>query len=288
MASTGASAAWHPAPTSHSIPQLGPQLSPTPDLAALLEQQPNSAGLQPLDRSAEPKAAGIVALQSPVPQPSSSLSGDDDHSSGDGSDGCSGDDGDCSTGSSFGGSDRASGGNGIVSTVGGGSDCEAGSGNAAVENALAPVAPVGGADSSGDGSPAGENKYGTAEKHGESLKKGSAGVPAQTGAGKIANPASPTAQQLLSGQLSFSEFYSQWQESTAGHAQSRVRVQERGRGPGSSVEGKGQHVSGGVRFSAKEDASRRQSDLCRECALLAKAVWLTVLYLSVLNVHAGS
>ena len=314
MACVGALLALHPSSklTSHSTPQLSPQPSPTPDLAAVLEQEPSLDSLQPVNKPAEPEAADAVALHIPAPQASGSL-GDGGYSSGYGSDDCSASDGDGSC-SSFGGSDSATGESGVDSSdgassgsassgstssgsassgsassgsassgsassggvssgassgsasSGGASSGGASSGGAAVEGALPPVPlAVGGSEN------------GSAEKHVGSPRDGTAGGPVHVGVGNIANPAHPTAQQLLSGQVSFSEFYLRLQKSQARQAQSRVLVEDTGRGASSVMEAGGKDMSRMSNPSAKEEASRFLANLGSEFALHPRDMWLNVL-----------
>ena len=294
MACVGALLALHPSSklTSHSTPQLSPQPSPTPDLAAVLEQEPSLDSLQPVNKPAEPEAADAVALPIPAPQASGSF-GDGGYSSGYGSDDCSASDGDGSC-SSFGVSDSATGESGVDSSdgassgsassgsassggvssgassgsasSGGASSGGASSGGAAVEGALPPVPlAVGGSEN------------GSAEKHVGSPRDGTAGGPVHVGVGNIANPAHPTAQQLLSGQVSFSEFYLRLQKSQARQAQSRVLVEDTGRGASSVMEAGGKDMSRMSNPSAKEEASRFLANLGSEFALHPRDMWLNVL-----------
>lgn len=222
----------------------------------MLEQEPSLDSLQPLAKSEEPEAAAAAALQPPVSQASGSFS-DVGYSSGHGSYGRGGSDGDRGC-SSFCGSDSARGEMGVDSSVGGGSG-GASSGDAAVAGAHAPVAPAAGREG------------GSAAKHGGSPRNGSAAGPVHGG---LANP---TAQQLSSGQVSFSDFYSCWQESEARQARRRALGEDRHRGAGTGMEAIGQDMSRRIDPSAEKEACRFLADLGREFALHPRDVWLNVL-----------
>ena len=310
MISAGAAAAQsysQPAPngspqsTSQPSHQPSPQASPIPHLAALTEQEPSPDGLLPRTKSAEPKAADGLALQTTLASQASGSFGGDIVCSGSGHNGdddksCGGDsDGYCSGGSSVGGTSSdhlvssVSGGTGGSSceggsfsggdssgggsSVGGGSDGDGSHGGshvdqgAAAENA--PVAPADLGHSSGAGSPAGRSQNGIAEETCDCTGGGSGGAPAETGAGNTANL---TAQKLTTGEVSFLDVSSQL--STASQSQ-RTGHEKRGRGAGGGMQAADQYVFRGVNPSAKEEADAFLADLKCECALQPTLILLS-------------
>lgn len=253
-------------------PQASPTpASPTPNLAALSEQEPSPDGLQPRNKSAEPEAADEMALQT-TSHASGSCDGASDYSYSEGStrEDCSDSDGDgdaeCSAGSSLDSRYSDGGKSGSVSSVDGSGRAD---GDPAPVEAALPPGPSAAEDIAfGCNNPAGEGEDDMAEG---SSGNGSAGAAAQVGAGNIANV---TAQQLTSGEVSFSEFHSLLKKSAAAQAQKRVRGEGKGRAAGSAVQATKQAADQAADQvskraadqAANEEASRFPADLGCKCA----------------------